>query len=128
MSKKRTTGSADAVECPGCSATLDLSGLSTSIRGFGLKCSACESVLVTVGGMIAGIEDKPIQSVSLEVMDAAANFDSDLPVAPASPVVFSQYWRLGRPWLNRLVTDVRYAIIHCRFAMTLARLFPSNVA
>lgn len=83
MSKKRTTGSADCIECPACESKLDLSGLNPSNRDFKLKCSACEKVLVTVGGIIAAISDKPIQSISLEVAGDASQSDSELPVAPS---------------------------------------------
>ena len=85
MSKKRTTGNADCVQCPTCEATLDLRGLNPSNKGFQLRCSGCKRVLVTVGGMIAAISGKPLQSISLEDAGDSAQSLLDVPLAPLAP-------------------------------------------
>ena len=81
--KHRTTGPAEGVECPQCGAVLNVTGLGVKIKGTRLRCFGCDTILQTCGGLIADIAESPVQSVSLEAVDAVAvGTTKDIPVAP----------------------------------------------
>ena len=83
MRLNKTTAAVDRVPCPKCSKPIDLTTLHPKNRGTILRCGGCSALLKTCGGLIASIEDSPLQSCSLEEVDSTVGLDlSTVPTAP----------------------------------------------
>jgi hypothetical protein len=81
---QKKTGPVGGVQCPVCSSVLDLTALQPKIKGTIFRCGFCREVLKTAGGVIAAIEEIPIQSVTITKAEPADLAATTIPSAPAA--------------------------------------------